>query len=336
MTRLALAATIALAFAAPAWGQTPETNDLPPHATLSPAGPLETPGQAPTPLPPRADGKPPDYAFGAYQRGNFLFALKEAERRIDENPKDAAAMTLIGETYHDGAAVAKSDLEASRWYRLASNLGDPQAAYELGILLLEGAAGVPKDRAAAKEQFERAAAKNHPGALYNLGVMALDSTEGRTPDYAAAAQYFFKSANAGDDNGAYSYGVMLREGKGVRQDVAEGAHWLKRAADGGIIAGQVEYAIMLFNGDGVAKDEAGAVKILRIAAAKGNPIAQNRLAHLYVAGRVVERDLAKAAAWNAFAKAGGLTDPGLDVATANLTADERGRFTRIVRSQIGY
>ena len=62
---------------------------------------------------------------------------------------------------------------------------------------------------------------------------------------------------------------------------------------------------MLFNGDGVPKDEAGAVKILRIAAAKGNPIAQNRLAHLYVAGRVVERDLAKAAAWNAFAKAGG-------------------------------
>jgi len=130
--------------------------------------------------------------------------------------------------------------------------------------------------------------------------------------------------------------VMLREGKGVPQNVAEGARWLKRAADGGIIAGQVEYAIMLFNGEGVPKDEAGAVKILEIAAAKGNPIAQNRLAHLYVVGRVVKRDLAKAAAWNAFAKAGGLTDQDLDVATANLTADERGRFTKIVRSQIGY
>ncbi|MGO9672886.1 MAG: tetratricopeptide repeat protein [Methylocella sp.] len=336
MTRLALAAMVALAFAASAWGQTPDAKAVSPFGNLSAPGPSETPGPAPTPLPPRADGKPPDYAFGAYQRGNFLFALREAERRIDENPKDTAAMTLIGETYHDGAAVAKSDLEASRWYRIASNLGDPQAAYELGVLLLEGANGVPKDPAAAKEQFERAAAKNHPGALYNLGVMALDSTNGRTPDYAAAAEFFLKSATAGDYNGAYSYGVMLREGKGVPQDIAEGAHWLKRAADGGIIAGQVEYAIMLFNGEGVPKDEAGAVKILRIAAAKGNPIAQNRLAHLYVVGRVVERDLAKAAAWNAFAKAGGLTDQGLDVATANLTADERSRFTRIVRSRIGY
>ncbi len=328
MTRLALAAAVALAFAANAWGQTPGGAPAAPPRDLG-AGPS-------TPLPPRADGKPPDYAFGAYQRGNFLFALREAERRIDENPKDAAAMTLIGEIYHDGAAAPKSDLEASRWYRLASNLGDPQAAYELGVLLLEGASGVPKDPAAAKEQFERAAARNHPGALYNLGVMALNSSNGRTPDFAAAAQYFLKSAKAGDDNGAYSYGVMLREGKGVPENVAEGAHWLKRAADGGIIAGQVEYAIMLFNGDGVPKDEAGAVKILRIAAAKGNPIAQNRLAHLYVVGRVVGRDLAKAAAWNAFAKAGGLTDQGLDVATANLTADERSRFTRIVRSQIGY
>ena len=106
---------------------------------------------SPAPLPPRADGKSADLAFGAYQRSNFLVALKEAERRIDENSKDAAAMTLIGEIYHDGAAVGKNDLEASRWFRLASNLGDPQAAYELGVLLLEGANGVPKNRAAAKE-----------------------------------------------------------------------------------------------------------------------------------------------------------------------------------------
>jgi len=147
---------------------------------------------------------------------------------------------------------------------------------------------------------------------------------------------FLRSAYAGDDDGAYSYGVMLREGKGVPQDIVESTHWLKRAADAGIVAGQVEYAIMLFNGEGVTKDEAGAVKLLKIAAAKGNPIAQNRIAHLYAVGRIVERDLAKAAAWNSFAKVAGLADQSLDVATANLTPDERKRFTRIVRDQIGY
>ena len=91
----------------------------------SPRALAAPPTAPPPPLPPRADGVPADMAFGAYQRGNFLYALLEAERRLDANPKDSAAMTLIGEIYRDGAAVAQSDQEASRWFRFASNLGDP-------------------------------------------------------------------------------------------------------------------------------------------------------------------------------------------------------------------
>lgn len=332
-TRLLLSLPLLLAAVAPALAQGGGPDLDSPLLNLGGLG-AAPPTLAEQPrLPPRADGKPPDLAFGAYQRGNFLIALQEALRRIEANPKDAAAITLVGVIYRDGAAVGRNEAEAARWFRIASNLGDPQAAFELGALLLQGAGGLAKDPAAAKQEFERAAAKNHPGALYNLGVMALG---GEKPDYAKAAQFFLRAAEAGDENAFYSYGVMEREGKGVPQDVPQSARWLKKAADAGVIAGQVEYAIMLFNGVGVQKDEAGAVKILRVAAAKGNPIAQNRLAHLYVDGRVVERDLAKAAAWNAFAKAGGLTDEGLDVQTANLTADERRRFTQIVRERIGF
>jgi hypothetical protein len=336
VTRPALVWAFALALslsAASAQTAAPTLNVNSPLLNLSGFGAREAPPPA---LPPRADGKPPDMAFGAYQRGNYLAALKQAELRLDGNSKDAAAMTLIGQIYHDGAAVGRDDAEASRWWRLASNLGDPQAAYQLGALLLAGEKGVTKDPAAAKVQFERAAEKGHAGALYNLGVMALGSSNGQKPDFAAAAQYFLRAAKAGDDNAAYSYGVMVREGKGVPQDIAEGARWLRRAADSGIVAGEVEYAIMLFNGEGVAKDEAGAVKILLIAAAHGNPIAQNRIAHLYVSGQVLGRDLAKAAAWNSFAKAAGLDDDDLDVATANLTQEERRKFTKLVRQQVGF
>jgi TPR repeat protein len=334
MKRIALALALALSWGVAAFAQqTPPSSTAPTNGNLS--GPASRP-TLPPPLPPRADGVPADLAFGAYQRGNFLYALMEAERRLDANPKDAAAMTLIGVVYRDGAAVARSDQEASRWFRLASNLGDPQAAYELGVLLLEGSNGVTKDLAAAKAQFERAAAKNHPGALYNLGVMALQGMDGKAPDYKQGAQYFVRAADAGDDDAAYSYGVMLRDGKGAPQDIVEAVHWLKRAADDGIIAGQVEYAIMLFNGEGVTKDEAGAAKILLTAAARGNPIAQNRVAHLYAKGEALPQDLAKAAAWNSFAKAGGLKDDELDVATANLTLDERRRFTKMVHELAGF
>ena len=116
-------------------------------------------------------------------------------------------------------------------------------------------------------------------------------------------------------------------------DITESAHWLKRAADGGVIAGQVEYAIMLFNGVGVDKNEAAAAKIFLRAAARNNPIAQNRLAHLYVTGRGVPRDLVEAATWNRFAKAAGLDDPELDAATANLTPQENERVNQLMRRQ---
>jgi TPR repeat protein len=299
------------AFAADA--QTPWTPFEAPRATMV------TP-DLPTALEP--GGPPPDIAFGAYQRGFFLTALSEATKRVARNPKDAAAMTLIGEIYRDGLAVRQDVVEAVRWYRLASGSGDEQAAFQLGVVLLEGAPDVPKDRAAAKAQFEKAAASGHPGALYNLGVLAIEGGDSAKPDFAKAADYFKRAALAGDDNGSYSYGVLLRQGRGVPLDIGESAHWLKRAADAGIISGQVEYAIMLFNGVGVERNESEAAKIFQKAAAHDNPIAQNRLAHLYLGGRGVPRDLVQAALWNSFSKAAGLVDAELDAATAHLTAEQ--------------
>jgi len=292
--------------------------------------PLITPD---SPLTPKPGDPPGDIAFGAYQRGYFITALREATKRVAANPKDAAAMTLIGEIYRDGLAVRQDILESTHWYRLASGLGDKQAAFELGVTLLDGAPGLPKDKAGAKAQFEKAAAGGHAGALYNLGVLAIEGQDGAPPDFAAAAGYFRRAAEAGDENGAYSYGVLLRQGRGVPLDIAESAHWLKRAADGGIIAGQVEYAIMLFNGTGVPRDEAKAAAIFQQAAARKNPIAQNRLAHLFVSGRGVPHDLVQAALWHSFAKAAGIEDPDLDAATANLTPDQDRELRRLARLQ---
>ena len=311
--------TIGLALAAPAAAQT------------------FTPPFTPPAGPPTVEGPPPDVAFGDYQRGYFLTALRDALKRVGDNPKDAAAMTLIGEIYRDGYAVPRDEAEAARWYRVASGLGDREAAFALGMLLLNGATGVPEDRAGAKGQFEIAAAKGQAGALYNLGVMALaDTGDAGFPDFKTAAADFRRAAEAGYGDGAYSYGVLLREGKGVPLDIGESARWLKRAADAGVIAGQVEYAIMLFNGVGVAKDEAGAAKLLLRAAARNNPIAENRLAHLYASGRGVPKDLVEAATWNRFAKAAGIDDPELDAATASLTPEENKRVDELIRRQAAF
>jgi TPR repeat protein len=288
-------------------------------------------GGAPSATP--ASGPTPDLAFGAYQRGYYQTALREAMKRIAINPKDGPAMTLIGEIYKEGVSVKRDPVEAARWYRLAADTGDRQAEFSLGLMLLIGAPGVEKDRAAAATWLEKAAAQGHAGALYNLGVMAIEGEGKSGPDFAKAADLFRRSAEAGDDDGAYSYGVLLRDGRGVGLDIAAAAHWLKRAADGGIIAGEVEYGIMLFNGIGVDKDEAAAAKLFLKAAAKNNPIAQNRLAHLYAVGRGVPKDPVQAAAWHRFAKAAGIKDDDLDALTASLTPAEKIKVDEAVRRQ---
>ncbi|HZY68261.1 MAG TPA: sel1 repeat family protein, partial [Devosia sp.] len=74
-----------------------------PAAAQAPAQPEPT-----RPAPAKAAPEKPvdparlDLAYGAYQRGLFLTAFNEATKRIEADPKDAAAMTLLGELYNQG------------------------------------------------------------------------------------------------------------------------------------------------------------------------------------------------------------------------------------------
>ena len=46
-----------------------------------------------------------DLAYGAYQRGDYRAAMAEAQKRLSSNPKDTAALTLIGQLYAEGTGV---------------------------------------------------------------------------------------------------------------------------------------------------------------------------------------------------------------------------------------
>src|SRR5450432_998224 len=105
VTRRIPLALLAIALASPAAAQFNVTGVvLPPSA----GGPVAAP----------TSGPPPDLAFGAYQRGYYVTALREAMKRLAANPKDGPAMTLIGEIYRDGVGVKRDYAEAARWYRL--------------------------------------------------------------------------------------------------------------------------------------------------------------------------------------------------------------------------
>ena len=80
----------------------------------------------------------PDLAYGAYQRGLYVTAFREATARLERNPADAAAMTLLGELHNQGLGVAPDPAKAAEWYRLAARHGDGHALYALGIMAVDG------------------------------------------------------------------------------------------------------------------------------------------------------------------------------------------------------
>ena len=141
---------VAALAALPAWAAAGPTD---PSKTATPpaASSAVEPGKKPMPeLPspytpnytrgavPPSNGQPPDLAYGAYQRGQYVTAFREATKRIEANPKDAAAMTLLGELYNQGLGVKQDPVKAAEWYRLAAAQNDAAAMSSLGLMALAG------------------------------------------------------------------------------------------------------------------------------------------------------------------------------------------------------
>lgn len=267
---------------------------------------------------PAAESTPPaaDLAFGAYQRGDFVAARGEAEKRLAANPKDAAALTLIGRLYLDGQGVARDRAQAMQWFRRAADAGGRDAAYFFGAAALTGR-DIAKDHALARAYLEKA--QDHPAALELLGEASLEN-DGKEPDFARAIGYFRRAAQLDNSDAAYALALLYKTGRGVAADPAEAANWLRKASEAGHTAAMVEFAIMEFNGVGVTRDRADAVKLLRRAATAGNIVAQNRLARLLAEGLGVEKNHSEAMLWNSRAKAAGLVDDKLDALLAAATA----------------
>lgn len=75
---------------------------------------------------------------------------------------------------------------------------NPEAQYQLGMMMAEGVGG-PKDDGAARKLFEKAAAQNHAGALERMGAFA-QSGRGGPQDSAAAKTYYQRAADLGDED----------------------------------------------------------------------------------------------------------------------------------------
>jgi TPR repeat protein len=170
------------------------------------------------------------YQLGRAYAANGQMAEAMAAWRKAADKGSTSAMVELGVMYGTGSGVAKDEAQARKLFERAAEAGNPrgvanltavsggasadpargrallakaaetnpEAQYQLGMMLAEGNGG-PKDDVAARSLFEKASAQNHAAALERMGAFA-QSGVGGPQDKTAAKAYYERSAALGNDD----------------------------------------------------------------------------------------------------------------------------------------
>jgi TPR repeat protein len=170
-----------------------------------------------------------------YQLGRAYAANRQTPEAVAAWRKAAdkgstSAMVELGVLYGTGAGVARDEDQARKLFERAAAAGNPrgvtnlaalsggassdpararelltrsaetnpEAQYQLGLMLADGTGGA-QDDAGARRLFEKAAALNHPGALERMGTFTLEG-RGGPKDSSTAKAYYERAAALGDED----------------------------------------------------------------------------------------------------------------------------------------
>jgi len=138
--------------------------------------------------------------------------------------------------HDDGGGTRKDPLKAIQWYKRAATLGDTPAMYKVGMILLKGLLGQPRNPREAigwlKRAAERADAEN-PHALHELGLLyeSAQPNDVIIRDEAYALQLFEQAAHLGYKFSQFRLGCVYEYGlMGCPIDARQSIMWYSRAA----------------------------------------------------------------------------------------------------------
>jgi uncharacterized protein len=134
------------------------------------------------------------YGTGSGVARDEAQARKLFERAAEAgNPRGISNLAALG-----GAGGASSDPSRARELLAKAAETNPEAQYQLGLMLADGSGGA-KDDVGARNLFEKAAAQNHAGALERMGAFAQEG-RGGAKDSEAAKAYYQRAAALGDED----------------------------------------------------------------------------------------------------------------------------------------
>lgn len=177
------------------------------------------------------------------------------------------------EAYREAVRLRRSGAADEAVVRLkqAAELGHPEAAYELGMLYLQGR-DVPEDLEASARWLNRAADLGEPRAQYLVGANLL-AGNGVERDPARGVSFLARAGEQGHVRAQYLLGQSYAHGVGVPTNPAWAARWYGRAARAGHADAQYYYGEMYANGAGVPADRIEAYRWLKIAAGNNHDAA---------------------------------------------------------------
>lgn len=165
---------------------------------------------------------------------------------------ESHAQLNLGSMYDQGRGLQQNHVEAANWYlraaeqggaeavkwiRKASDQGEPNAQYSLGLMYQNGGQDVPQDYAEAMRWFRKAAGQGEARAQIVLGLM-YENGQGTLQDYAEAVKWYLKAAGQGDPNAQTRLGLMYENGHGVPQDYVQAHMWFNLSSTAGNYFGQ--------------------------------------------------------------------------------------------------
>jgi TPR repeat protein len=187
------------------------------------------------------------------------------------------------------SGVPKSQQEAVRYYRMASDQGSPHGMICFADMLGNGI-GVPKDTNAAHHLYRLAAERAHPKALGCLGstsailsgfssspALRRRGTAG-APDLSEAYRYYAMAAARGIASATLRMARMMMLGHGTAQSVIGALDMyntmIERAQN---TDAMTQLGVHFLQGEGVQRDADRGIDLLRRAALLGNTRAQQHL-----------------------------------------------------------
>ncbi|MHB8884752.1 MAG: tetratricopeptide repeat protein [Methylovirgula sp.] len=164
-----------------------------------------------------------------WSREPDLVALREGHRLLKTNANagiaileeladrgSAMSMTYIAFAYLKGSGIDRSDLEAERWFRRASETGSILAAHELAKLYLNQ--GKIDDAFAL---LSRGANAGYGPSLYRLGKLYLEGNATST-DLVRSQAMFEAAADRGNIFAKRALAMGLLTGKFGKRDIVRG------------------------------------------------------------------------------------------------------------------